>query len=651
MFKIFKNKQFLINVGLFFVLPLIVNVAVESMGTKDILGGIKKLINDPYIFFCNTLIIAAMCSVAVFLKRFRYFWVGVVLCCWLTLGALNCLLINNRVLPLTAYDLNLVDVLPFIIKKYLSPAVLAVACLGAVAVVLGIFIMFFKALSAKKTKINLKLSLAFFVTVTLLTYGNLRYATSAGILETSFPELPKSFVKNGFVYSFMVSLTDNGVKEVDGYSNQLISSITDGFSYDSAQNDDMPNVVFVQMESFFDLNTLKNVSFDKNPVPNLTRLCKENPSGLITVPVIGAGTVNTEFEIVTGMRVGDFGAGEYPYKTILTKTACESIANNLKPRGYTSHFIHNYTAGFYGRNKVYANLGYDYFYSIEYMTDYEVNANGWAKDDILLKYINESLDRTSGQDVINAVSVQAHGGYDGKKDYTRHITVTDCDDASMRSAYEYYANQIYEMDEFVGALTEALSAREEKTVLVIYGDHMPSLDFVNSDLKGRNIFQTDYFIWNNAGIEYDGGDIGAYQLSSKVLEGLGVSDGVINSCHQTYKNTKKYSFNLQALEYDMLYGKRYAFDNGEFYKASDIKINNRAIKIESITPKEGQKNRYVIKGVGFTKKSFVKIGFSIVRPKFIDENTLEFLSRLDSDTPVQVAEKNVGESERHYLNK
>lgn len=649
MLKKIKNRQFLIDVGVFVFLPLLVNIVIESMGNKALLGGIKKLINDPYVFFCNTLIIAAMVSVGVFFKRFRYFWVGIVCTCWLTLGTLNCILINNRVLPLTAYDLNLVDVLPFIIKKYLNPAVMAVICLCVVAAVLGIFIMFFRALSAPKGKISLKRSALFFVTVVALTYGNLKCATAAGVLETSFPELPKSFVRNGFVYSFMVSLTDNGIKEVDGYSQKLIDSITDGFSSADKNEVTTPNVVFVQMESFFDLNALNNVEFDKNPVPNLTRFCKENPSGLVTVPVIGAGTVNTEFEVMTGMRVGDFGAGEYPYKTVLSQKSCESIANNLKPYGYTSHFIHNYTARFYGRNTVYANLGYDYFYSIEYMSDYENNANGWAKDEILIRYINESLDRTVGHDLINAVSVQAHGGYDGEKEFTKHVSVTDCDDKTKRSAYEYYANQIYEMDAFIGALTESLSARDEKTVLVVYGDHLPSLDFVNSDLEGRNVFQTDYFIWNNAGIEYDGGDINAYHLSSKVLEGINVKDGVINACHQTYKDDEKYSFNLQALEYDMLYGERYASDGEAPYPVSDMKINSRLIAIESIEPKPDKRNRYVIKGVGFTKKSCVQIGFSIVRAKFIDENTLEFSSKIDSEVPVCVFEKNVGKSEEYYI--
>ena len=52
-------------------------------------------------------------------------------------------------------------------------------------------------------------------------------------------------------------------------------------------------------------------------------------SGYLTVPVVGAGTANTEFEVLTGMGIRFFGLGEYPYKTVLKDTSCESAADVL----------------------------------------------------------------------------------------------------------------------------------------------------------------------------------------------------------------------------------------------------------------------------------------------------------------------------------
>ena len=39
------------------------------------------------------------------------------------------------------------------------------------------------------------------------------------------------------------------------------------------------------------------------------------------VPSVGAGTANTEFEVLTGMNMRFFGPGEYPYKTVVKNPA------------------------------------------------------------------------------------------------------------------------------------------------------------------------------------------------------------------------------------------------------------------------------------------------------------------------------------------
>ena len=91
------------------------------------------------------------------------------------------------------------------------------------------------------------------------------------------------------------------------------------------------------------------------------------------------------------MSLEYFGVGEYPYKTILQNSTSESMCYNLDLLGYTSHAIHNNTAVFYDRNKVFANLGFDTFTSIEYMTNVEFTPSGWAKDNVLISCINDAL--------------------------------------------------------------------------------------------------------------------------------------------------------------------------------------------------------------------------------------------------------------------
>ncbi len=62
---------------------------------------------------------------------------------------------------------------------------------------------------------------------------------------------------------------------------------------------------------------------------------KENyTSGWLTTPSFGAGTANTEFEVLSGMSLEYFGPGEYPFTTIMRETTSESVAYDLKDYGY-----------------------------------------------------------------------------------------------------------------------------------------------------------------------------------------------------------------------------------------------------------------------------------------------------------------------------
>jgi len=644
--KKINPRKLIINTLIFGILPIIINIIVESLGNKALFGGFIKLFSDPFVFLCNTLIIACTLSVGALLRRYRYCWIVVVSLVWLLLGFANFLLLCNRVLPLTVHDMQLLDLLSAMIQKYLDPVSLALVSLLVVILMLLIIILFLRA-PRPEGKADLRLPVIFILVIFGLTFGNLKLGTTLGFLDTRFPELPRAYTDNGFVYSFTLSMVDVGVSKVDGYSEKLIDSITEDFERTDKSQAKTPNIILLQLESFFDVNSLNNMEFSENPLPNFTRLAQENGSGLLTVPTIGAGTVNTEFEIVTGMRMSDFGAGEYPYKTVLRENTCESIANNLKDLGYSSHFIHNYKATFYGRHNVYANLGYDYYRPIEDMTGYSLTENGWPEDSVLTDYIAESLDTTDGPDMITAVSVQAHGNYSDVSDYEKHVTLTECENESMRSSYEYYVNQIYEVDAFVGELIDYLSERGEDTVIVIYGDHLPSLDFKDSDLDGRGIYQTDYLIWNNIGIDYEDRDISTYEVNSRILGSLNIKEGVINSCHQRYSDDENYFYYLQALEYDMLYGKKYAFGEKNPYEVTEMNKKKRTFEILSVSAKE--ENVFTVSGGDFTESTLVRVGAVIVPTVYIDENTLEFKSHsFDFSDHLSLWEDGVGSSDPYF---
>ena len=194
---------------------------------------------------------------------------------------------------------------------------------------------------------------------------------------TDFGNLADAYKDYGFVYCFSRSLIDHGIKKPETYSEADILGILRAIDADENKEPELtPNIIMVQLESFFDVNYLEELSFSENPVPNFEALKRSCPHGFLTVPSIGAGTANTEFEILTGMNLGYFGAGEYPYKTVLQDETCESVCYNLAELGYTNHAIHNHEGTFYQRHIVFSNLGFNTFTSLEYMNDVKYNPFG-----------------------------------------------------------------------------------------------------------------------------------------------------------------------------------------------------------------------------------------------------------------------------------
>ena len=68
------------------------------------------------------------------------------------------------------------------------------------------------------------------------------------------------------------------------------------------------------MESFTVAQDYANIKVSKDPTPVFNKLYKNYSSGSFVVPACGAGTANTEFEVLTGISAKFFGPGEYPYK-------------------------------------------------------------------------------------------------------------------------------------------------------------------------------------------------------------------------------------------------------------------------------------------------------------------------------------------------
>jgi len=496
----------------------------------------------------------------------------------------------------------------------------------------------FKFAPKKKDKINYKKNVALFLAITVGLIGATDLAIKTKVVDTFFGNLAYAYRDYGVPYCFINTWLNTGIRQPADYSQDSILSIFDkgelgdeNYAKVEMEDDgkDHPNVIFLQMESFIDPTLVKNVTYSEDPIPNFRALENKYSSGYLTVPVVGAGTANTEFEVLTGMSVKYFGPGEYPYKSILTEETCESVPYGLKSIGYSTHAIHNHRAVFYGRNKVFANLGFDTFTSIEYMNHVVKTPKNWAKDFVLTDQIMDALQSTDKEDFIYTCSVQGHGKYPTEKVIEEpEIVVTDAPTEELKWQYEYYVNQIHDMDQFIGQLTERLQKYDEKVVLVIYGDHLPVLEMTEDDMVNGSIFQTKYVVWSNFPMKKIDKDLYSYQVAADVLDRLGFHMGVINKFHQNHKDSQTYRSDLKKLEYDMLYGKKYIFNEQNPYKKINLQMGIKPIKIKEIV-RIGDK--LYIKGENFTEYSKISLDGEILKTIFLGSSILGLQEEVDLD--------------------
>ncbi|MBO5088335.1 MAG: sulfatase-like hydrolase/transferase [Lachnospiraceae bacterium] len=388
-----------------------------------------------------------------------------------------------------------------------------------------------------------------------------------------------------------------------------------------------PNIIVIQLESIFDVKYMKDFVVSENPMPTYSRLKNQFSSGLFTVPAVGAGTANTEFEVQTGISTSFFGAGEYPFKTVMTENTCGSMGYDLKRLGYATAGFHNNDATFYERYKDYANLGFDSFSGMEHMYMLNYTPRGWAKDDVLDDLMIERMEQTEGRDYITTISVQAHGRY--PKKYTHTLTDVDCEftgkyagDDEKRVAWKYYVNMCRETDNMIASLVYKLEQLEEPTVVFMYGDHLPSLNLEEDDLDGIGLYETEWVMWDNFGLEKVDQDLAAYQASTYIFNRLKLKGGLTQSFHNKYmhmEDQERYMDMLEMLAYDTLYGSHYAYDGVNPFPTANMTMGLREI---TVTGYDIEDDKVWIYGNAFNEFSVVYIDDKSVETQYINYQTL-----------------------------
>ena len=605
------------------LLACIINFVIEAISRHSVVAAWDYMTGTPLVFLYNAFMIFVTFSIVYLFKR-RIFVRIIIGAIWVILGIANGYILLKRVTPFNAQDLKIAGDGIALINNYCNGFEVVVIAVGAVALLIWLISMWRRGGQYAGKIHHIAALIGIIVCGVLYTFVT-NIAIDKRVVSTYFGNIAFAYEDYVLPYCFSASLFNTGISEPNGYTKKAMAKIDkDGELNQTAasrSSDELPNIIVVQLESYFDVANAEFFTTSEDACPNLHNLYQNYSNGYFKVPSVGAGTANTEFEVLTGMNLRYFGPGEYPYKTYSKKHPTESAATALASLGYGTHALHDNTGNFYSRANVFNNMGFDTFTSKEFMNVLQTTENGWAKDEILTQHIMEAMDTTKQEDFVFTVSVQGHGNYPETQVIENpKIKVEGIEDEALKNKWEYYVNQVYEMDQFVGDLIKAVEERNEPSVVVFYGDHLPTMGLKAEDLKSRYLYNTNYVIWDNIGLQKDDKNIPAYQLMSEVLNRLDIHSGTVFNYHQQRKGTKNYLSDLELLQYDILYGKQYVYNGKAPITEGHMVMGIRNVSLSSIVPQLN--SGYSLYGENFTKYSRVYVNGEKQKSSFLNNTRI-----------------------------
>lgn len=284
---------------------------------------------------------------------------------------------------------------------------------------------------------------------------------------------------NGFYGGFALNVLELHVPEPEAYSEEFFAELLEGYEGEP-EAEDYPgyDVILILAESFFDVRELEGVTFSEPILENFDAIrADENCySGTIYTTAVGGGTARPESNILTGMMldtVANYASSPYYYFTRPTET----YVSNYQAAGYRTVALHLYNTSFYARNTAYPMIGFDEFYGrteMEQLVEIAYTRQ-YATDDSTAACIEYLLEQSPEDQptFLFAITIENHQPYQENEDNT--VTVEAPLEEQYRVALETYVQGVKDTDAMIGRLKEYIDGRERPTVLVLYGDHKPTL--------------------------------------------------------------------------------------------------------------------------------------------------------------------------------
>ncbi|MFV0542739.1 MAG: LTA synthase family protein [Marinicella pacifica] len=294
--------------------------------------------------------------------------------------------------------------------------------------------------------------------------------------------------RNGYLFAFVYRiLSYQTMAQPQNYNQNEIHKIIAKYDRPNQIKPHIkPDVIIFFIEAFADpLQTGIKTSYD--PIPNFRKYASESLSGLVSSPELGGRSANPEFELLTGLSMRFFPEKSIPYIDYLNRDI-PSLITEYKSQGYTSHAIHVASLAFFNYRKAYQVLGFDHFYTLFGSENVEKDArNLYPSDNALVNEIIEVTENNASPQFIFSFpnATHSHWKYDAFNNSDLDVLGQYSD--SGKQQLKTYINALHVTDKAIGKLIQHFKNSPKPTVVLVLGDHQPSLS------EFRQSWAIDYF--------------------------------------------------------------------------------------------------------------------------------------------------------------
>ena len=344
-------------------------------------------------------------------------------------------------------------------------------------------------------------------------YLNTPWNKEAGILTDLFAPI-KTYREYGTTVGFFCVGKYMRLRPPEDYSVRKTKEIAE-LSAESAElenNTDVrpANIIVIMNEAWADLDYAGDLRTNMDPMPYYHSMKENTIKGHTMVCITGGGTAKTEYEFLTGNSVKRF-PGMVPYVSYFTHDQY-SLVTTLRDQGYRALAMHPYKASNWNRPSAYQLMHFEDFITQEDFDEDAETIRGFISDRANYQKIIETVEEKENSDdplFLFDITMQNHGGYKNNtfngdvvfEDYTGEEGDSD--------AVNRYLSLSKETDNALMYLIEYFRGIDEPTLIVMFGDHYPSLpDSLTENLSGvpfdelsldeqQRYYATPFFIWAN----------------------------------------------------------------------------------------------------------------------------------------------------------